>query len=164
MEPGDHVSVYLLVKLLHVLSATILFGTGLGTAFFMLQAYRSGDRHSMRATTRTVVLADWVFTTPAVIVQLATGLWLVHRLGIPYGSLWFIIVLALFGFVGACWLPVVGIQIRLRHLLESGADIDACRPLMRVWVALGVPAFAAVLVLFALMVYRPWTGYLLFGQ
>jgi uncharacterized membrane protein len=158
------VNTYLLVKLLHIVSATILFGTGLGTAFFMLQAYRGGNGGSMLATTRTVVLADWIFTTPAVIVQLATGLWLVHRLGIPYGSLWFIVVLALFALVGACWLPVVGIQIRLRDLLESGADIDACRPLMRVWVALGVPAFTAVLLLFAMMVYRPWTGYLLFGQ
>ena len=65
--------------------------------------------------------------------------------------------------VGACWLPVVRIQIRLRKLLESGADIDACRPLMRVWIALGVPAFVAVLVLFVLMVYRPWTGHLLAG-
>lgn len=154
---------YLLVKLLHVLSATILFGTGLGTAFFMFQAYRSGDRHSLLATTRTVVLADWVFTTPAVIVQLVTGFWLVHRLGIPYGSVWFITVLTLFVVVGACWLPVVTIQIRLREHLESGADVDACRPLMRVWVALGVPAFAAVLILFVLMVFKPWTGHLLFA-
>ena len=154
---------YLLVKLLHVLSATILFGTGLGTAFFMLQAYRSGDRQSLLATTRIVVLADWLFTAPAVIVQLATGFWLVHRLGIPYGSIWFITVLTLFVLVGACWLPVVGIQIKVRERLDAGAEIDACRSLMRVWVALGVPAFVAVMVLFALMVFKPWTGRLVFA-
>ena len=157
-------SAYLPVKLLHIVSATILFGTGLGTAFFMYRAYRSGDEASMLATTRTVVLADWVFTTPAVIVQLVTGLWLTHQLGIPYGSSWFFAVLALFILVGACWLPVVVIQVRLREMLEAGADVDACRALVRVWIALGVPAFVAVLLLFALMVFKPWTGRLLFAQ
>jgi uncharacterized membrane protein len=116
----------------------------------------------MRSTTSTVVVADWLFTTPAVVIQLATGLWLTHRLGIPYDSLWFVLVIGLFCLVGACWLPVVWIQIRVRDLLAKGAGIDAYRPLMRVWIALGVPAFVAVLVLFGLMVYRPWTGYPLF--
>jgi uncharacterized membrane protein len=157
-------NLYLGIKLLHILSATILFGTGLGTAFFMLQAYRSGNAGVMRSTTRTVVLADWLFTTPAVIAQFTTGLWLVHELGIPWGSLWFAAVLALFFLVGACWMAVVWIQIRLRELLKSGADIVACRSLMRVWIALGVPAFTAVLVLFVLMVFKPWTGELLIEQ
>jgi uncharacterized membrane protein len=156
------VNLYIGIKLLHVVSATILFGTGLGTAFFMLQAYRSSSDDVMRATTKTVVLADWLFTTPAVIVQILTGLWLTQRLGISYDSLWFVAVIALFLLVGACWLPVVWIQIRVRDLLESGAGIDECRALMRVWIALGVPAFTAVLVLFWLMVLKPWTGRLLF--
>ena len=154
---------YLAIKLLHIISATILFGTGLGTAFFMFQAYRSGNEEAMKSTTATVVLADWLFTTPAVIVQLATGLWLTYRLGIPYTSLWFVLVIGLFCLVGACWLPVVWIQIRLRNLIAAGSGIDECGPLMRVWIALGVPAFTAVLVLFGLMVYRPWTGRLLFA-
>ena len=144
------------IKLLHIISATVLFGTGLGTAFFMLRAWISGDRDVLLATTRTVVVADWIFTTPAVIVQLLSGLWLTQSLGIPINSVWFVSVLLLFCFVGACWLPVVWIQIRIREKLDSGDGIDACRPLMRLWVALGVPAFAAVLILFALMVYKPW--------
>lgn len=152
---------YLGIKLLHIVSATLLFGTGLGTAFFMLQAYRSGSDEVMRATTNTVVLADWLFTTPAVIVQILSGLWLTQRLAIPYTSLWFVAVVALFCLVGACWLPVVWIQIRLRERTRAGAGIDECRPLMRVWIALGVPAFTAVLVLFWLMVYKPWIGRLL---
>ena len=147
---------YLGVKMLHVLSATILFGTGLGTAFFMLRAYLRGDPGEMLSTARTVVLADWVFTTPAVVVQLITGLWLVNRLGISYGSLWFIAVSVLFVFVGMCWLPVVWIQIRVRDLVQQGADVDSCRGLMRIWIMLGVLAFSSVLVLFWLMVYKPW--------
>jgi uncharacterized membrane protein len=156
-------NLYLGIKLLHIISATILFGTGLGTAFFMFRAYRSGNDEAFRATTATVVLADWLFTTPAVVIQLATGLWLTQLLGIPYSSLWFVLVIGLFLLVGACWLPVVWIQIRIRDLLAGGSGIDECSPLVRVWIALGVPAFTAVLVLFWLMVYKPWTGRLLFA-
>lgn len=149
---------YLAVKLLHIVSATILFGTGLGTAFFMFTAWRSDNFEAMRVTARNVVLADWIFTTPAVVVQLLTGLWLTARLGIPFGSLWFVTVMALFVLVGACWIPVVGIQIRLRNLLRTSPPTPEYHRLMRRWVALGIPAFASVLVLFALMVYRPWIG------
>ena len=148
-------SLYLGIKLLHIVSATILFGTGLGTAFFMLQAYRSGNDEAMKSTTKTVVLADWLFTTPAVIVQILSGLWLTQRLGIPFASVWFVAVIALFCLVGACWLPVVWIQIRIKELFRAGAGIDECRPLMRVWIALGMPAFTAVLILFWLMVFKP---------
>jgi uncharacterized membrane protein len=147
---------YLGIKLLHILSATLLFGTGLGTAFFMLQAYRSDDTQILRKTAETVVVADWLFTTPAVVLQIATGLWLTHRLGIPYDSLWFIAVIGLFILVGICWLPVVWIQIRVRNRLRSGSTIDDCRPMMRSWIALGIPAFGSVVVIFGLMVYKPW--------
>ena len=121
----------------------------------MLQAYRSGNAEAMKSTTKTVVLADWLFTTPAVIVQIVSGLWLTQRLGVPFTSVWFVAVIALFCLVGACWLPVVWIQIRIKELFRAGAGIDKCRPLMRVWIALGMPAFTAVLILFWLMVFKP---------
>lgn len=149
-------NLYLGVKLVHILSATLLFGTGLGTAFFMFCAYRSDDAGFMRNTLRSVVRADWLFTTPAVLLQLLTGLWLAHRLGIPLNSVWFTLVIGLFVFVGMCWLPVVWIQIRLRDRLHAGATVDDCRVLMRIWIALGVPAFLGVLCLFGLMIYKPW--------
>jgi len=147
---------YLGIKLLHILSATLLFGTGLGTAFFMFSAYRSNDSRAWSKTVDIVVRADWYFTTPAVVIQLLTGLWLMAQLGIPFTSVWFVAVIGLFVLVGACWLPVVWIQIRLRNLLGAGAGLDACRPLMRAWIALGVPAFVSVIVIFWLMVYKPW--------
>jgi len=147
-------TLYLWVKLVHILSATVLFGTGLGTAFFMLRAHLSRNDEAMAVTTRNVVMADWLFTTPAVIVQLLTGLWLTDKLNISFGSTWFIAVICLYGFVGICWIPVVWIQIRIRDLIAGGAQRDAYRLLMRWWMALGVPAFASVLVLFFLMVFR----------
>lgn len=145
---------YLWIKLLHVLSATVLFGTGLGTAFFMLKAWLSDNDDAMAVTAKNVVTADWIFTTPAVVIQLATGLWLTRQLDISFASVWFVIVISLFVFVGACWIPVVWIQIRIKTLLERGADRREYRNLMRAWIALGIPAFAGVLVLFYLMVSR----------
>jgi len=147
-------SLYLWIKLVHILSATVLFGTGMGTAFFMLKAYLSRNDQAMKITTSTVVMADWVFTTPAVVVQLVTGLWLTSKMNIPYDSSWFIAVISLYVLVGLCWIPVVWIQIRIRNLIVSGSARNEYQQLMRAWIALGVPAFSAVLVIFYLMVSK----------
>jgi uncharacterized membrane protein len=151
-------SAYLVVKLIHIMSATLLFGTGLGTAFFMFTAHRSGNVEAIRVTSRYVVMADWTFTLPAVIVQLASGLWLTAYLGIPWSSVWFATVMTLFVIVGLCWLPVVWIQITIKRMTARETHASATptyRRLFRVWVALGIPAFILTLVLFALMVLKP---------
>jgi len=147
-------NLYLWIKLVHILSATVLFGTGMGTAFFMLKAYLSRNEEAMKITTNTVVMADWIFTTPAVVIQLATGLWLTSRLNIAYDSLWFVAVISLYALVGLCWIPVVWIQIRIRDLIADGSAREDYRTLMRAWVALGAPAFSAVVVIFYLMVSK----------
>ncbi len=131
-----------------------LFGTGVGTAFFMLQAHRAGSREAMRVTARNVVLADGLFTAPAVVLQLGSGIWLAWRLGISFGSAWFVGVLSLYALVGACWIPVVFIQIRIRDIVAAGGGKDEYGGLMRWWIGLGIPAFGAVLVLFLLMVSK----------
>ena len=148
-------SAYLLVKLVHIVSATVLFGTGLGTAFFMYKAYRSGNLEALRITSRHVVLADWCFTAPAIIVQLITGLWLVDYLQLSWSSPWLVTVATLFAAIGACWLPVVWIQIRIKDASLAETPGLTSRPLMQAWVALGIPAFAMTLALFALMVLKP---------
>lgn len=145
---------YLWIKLVHIVSATVLFGTGMGTAFFMLKAYLSNSDAAMLVTSKNVVQADWLFTTPAVVVQLLTGVWLTNSLSISFSSFWFVAVISLYALVGACWIPVVWIQIRVSRLLQEGADRDSYRNLMRVWIALGAPAFASVLALFYLMVSK----------
>lgn len=145
---------YLWIKLLHILSATVLFGTGMGTAFFMFRTYLSKNDDAMAVTTRNVVMADWLFTTPAVVIQLVSGLWLTSKLGIAYDSVWFITVISLFVFVGACWIPVVWIQIRIRDLIAEKADRNEYRKLMRAWLVLGVLAFSSVIFLFYMMVSK----------
>jgi uncharacterized membrane protein len=151
---------YLWLKWIHILSSTLLFGTGLGIAFFMWMAHRRGDAPVIAATTRTVVIADACFTAPAVVVQLLTGLLLSARLGWPTEALWWRASLLLFVVVGACWLPVLWLQIRARDLArscaESGTQLGpSYHRVMRAWFWLGWPAFISVLAIFWLMVIKP---------
>lgn len=151
---------YFGLKLVHILSATLLFGTGLGSAFFMWMAHRRGDAAAIAVTARHVVLADWLFTAPAVLVQPITGFLLLQRLGIDWRQSWVIASLLLYGVAGLCWLPVVAIQLRVRDLAEQAMTDAAPLParyfgLMRWWFWLGWPAFSAVLAVIALMVFKP---------
>ncbi len=151
---------YLLLKWLHILSSTLLFGTGLGIAFFMWTAHLRGDVRVIAQTARTVVIADALFTAPAVITQLVTGLWLVHRLGLPLELYWLRTALVLYLLVGACWLPVLWLQKRARDLALSadakGEPLSgAYFKVMRWWFWLGWPAFLSVMWIFWLMVAKP---------
>ena len=151
---------YFILKLAHIVSATLLFGTGLGSAFFMWMAHRSGNVQAIAVTAGHVVLADWFFTTPAVIAQPVTGFLLQQRVGYPLDLPWLAGALVLYLLAGACWIPVVWIQIRVRDLARAAAASGAPLPpdyhvQMRRWFVLGWPAFAAVLGVFALMVFKP---------
>jgi len=151
---------YLWVKWLHVLSSTVLFGTGLGTACYKLWGDATRDVRTQAAIMRLVVLADYVFTTPAILVQLATGVALAHIAGFPLTRGWVFAALVLYFAVGACWLPVVWLQIAMRQMAEDAARDDVPLPpryarFRRWWIALGVPAFAMMLAVFYLMVFKP---------
>ena len=50
-----------------IVSSTLLFGTSLGTAFYLWRADRASDVRVIAAVAREVVRADFWFTTPAVI-------------------------------------------------------------------------------------------------
>jgi uncharacterized membrane protein len=151
---------YLFVKWLHILSATILFGAGVESAFFLFMANRQKDLAGIVFATRHAVLADWLFTTPAAIVQLATGLALVWLGGFRLTQGWIAGGLLLYFFVGACWLPVVFIQIRMREMarnaLKSGGALPADYwALDRWWIFFGSLAFPALAAVFWLMVTKP---------
>jgi len=150
----------LLIKAVHILSAILLFGTGLGTAFHGMASNLSRDIRAIAVANRNVVLADWLFTTPAVILQPLTGLWLAHLQGWPLTSGWILWSLALYALAGACWLPVVWLQLRMRRLADQAVVTGTALPPLyhryfRLWFALGWPAFIAMLGILALMVLKP---------
>ena len=151
---------YLLLKWIHILSSTILFGTGIGSAFYMFMANRRREISGMYFATRHVVIADWLFTTPSVIIQLVTGLWLTVLAGYGFDEGWLQWVLALYFFAGACWLPVVWMQIKMRDMtkeaFEKGIDVpDLYWKMDKWWITLGALAFPAILAVFYLMVVKP---------
>lgn len=112
---------YFVVKTLHVLSATVLFGTGAGIAFCMLDGHLGGVPAARRFAAATTVRADFLFTLPAVIVQPLSGAWLVRQGGFDWSDRWLVVTYALYLLAGACWLPVVAIQMRVKAMLEAEA-------------------------------------------
>jgi len=151
---------YLLIKMIHILSAVVIAGTGVGIAFFMFMANRSNNVQAIFVTAKNVILADWLFTTPAVVIQLVTGFLLMEKLNYSYQSNWFASVVGLFVLVGFCWLPVLKIQYRLKSIAEQSLQKNQLNPefnkLMKIWTLLGIPAFIAIIILFALMVFKPF--------
>jgi uncharacterized membrane protein len=149
-----------LLRWLHVIGAAVLLGTGIGIAFFMLLAHRTRDATLIAHVAGTVVIADFLFTATAVIVQPVTGVLLAHLLGWSLLTPWIVASLALYVLTGLCWLPVVGIQIKLRDLARTSAvqgnPLDQrYHRLFGKWVLLGIPAFISVLAILWLMVARP---------
>lgn len=154
---------YMALKTLHILSMVLLFGTGLGSAFYKWMADRSGNVAHIAATNRHVVLADWVFTTPTVIFQPLSGLAMVYIAGYPLSTPWIAISLVLFCFAGACWLPVVWLQIRMREMSTAAATDQTALPdaywhMARYWFWLGLPAFTSMVLVVALMVFKHIPG------
>jgi uncharacterized membrane protein len=151
---------YLIVKYIHVMASTLLFGTGLGSAFYLFFTNRSGDVRAIAIVARRVVWADWLFTAPTAVIQPLSGLYMVHLAGMPLTLSWIAWSLALFVVAGACWLPVVRLQIRMASMAERAVEEGTPLPARywryhNIWTALGFPAFIAFIAIFYLMVAKP---------
>ncbi|MDX8122609.1 DUF2269 domain-containing protein [Janthinobacterium sp. GMG2] len=151
---------YLIVKWLHIVSSTLLFGTGIGSAFYLLFTSLSRDVRAIAVVSRHVVRADWLFTATTVVFQPLSGFYLAHLAGYPLGSRWIVWSVVLYLVAGACWLPVVWLQMRMRDMAQASARDGLGLPALywrylRIWTALGVPAFFALIVVFYLMTAKP---------
>jgi uncharacterized membrane protein len=151
---------YVIVKWVHILSSTLLFGTGLGSAFYMFFASRARDARAAAVVVRYVVIADWSFTAPTIVIQPLTGFYLVQLAGFPLTSRWIVASSALYFLAGACWLPVVWMQMRMRDMAQQAAADSGELPeeywrFLRWWVTLGIVAFLALVAVFYLMVAKP---------
>lgn len=151
---------YLTAKYAHILSSTVLFGTGLGTAFQMVCAMRSRKAPVIHQVARQVVLADWLFTLPAGVIQPLTGAWLIYVQGWSLTEPWLLAAYLLYAMAFICWAPVVHLQIRIRDLTQDTDQVpDAAWRAYRIWFFLGWPAFLALLAVFWLMVAKPDLGF-----
>lgn len=151
---------FLIWKWIHILSAAVLFGTGLGIAFFMFMAHRTGSPVLIAGVGRIVVVADFLFTATAVVVQPVSGIALAVLAGYSLLDEWLLATYALYVLIGCCWLPVVWIQWKMQKLAQFAADTSDDLPaqyhqLFAWWFWLGWPAFASVMGIYVLMLLRP---------
>ncbi|MFQ6240407.1 DUF2269 family protein [Sinorhizobium meliloti] len=151
---------YFVLKFLHIIGASVLLGTGAGIAFFMLLAHRTGRTETVAAVARMVVVADFLFTATAVVLQPVTGIALAWNVGYSLTEGWILLSLLLYVITGAFWLPVVWMQMEMRRLAETARNSGEPLPkryhqLFRLWFAFGFPAFGAVVAIFWLMITRP---------
>jgi uncharacterized membrane protein len=153
--------VYIALKFLHVIGATVLLGTGAGIAFFMLMAHRDGRPAVIAAVARIVVIGDFLFTATAVVAQPVTGVLLAYLVGYSLLDGWIVLSILLYIFTGAFWLPVIWMQMRMRDLAAAAAAKEGAElppryyGLFWPWFAFGFPAFSAVLGIYWLMIERP---------
>ena len=151
---------YLVIKWLHIVSSTLLFGTGIGSAFYLLFSSLSRDVRAIAVVSRHVVRADWLFTATTVVFQPLSGFYMAHLAGFPLSSRWIVWSVILYLVAGACWLPVVWLQMRMRDMAQASARDGHALPAqywryLRIWTALGVPAFFALIIVFYLMTAKP---------
>jgi uncharacterized membrane protein len=151
---------YFILKYLHIVGAAVLLGTGAGIAFFMLVAHLDGKPPVIAAVARIVVIADFIFTATAVVVQPITGSLLVWHVGYSFSDGWIIWSIALYVLTGALWLPVVWMQMRLRDLAAKATAESTPLPteyhrIFWLWFAFGIPAFTAVAAILWLMIAKP---------
>lgn len=153
-------STYLLLKWAHIISSVVLVGVGFGSAFYLYFINRTRNVAAIAEVSRLVVRADYWFTTPAVLVQPASGFVLVSMAGYSLTDAWLLGTYALFVVAGASWLPVVWLQIKMAKMAKDAADNNVGMPqrywrYARIWTQLGWIAFPAMLVVFGLMVFKP---------
>jgi uncharacterized membrane protein len=151
---------YFALKWLHLVGASVLLGTGAGIAFFMLLAHLRGDAKIIAGVARIVVIADFLFTATAVVVQPVTGVLLARQMNYPLTEGWIVVSVVLYIITGLFWLPVVWMQMRMRDLATAAVAAGAPLPglyhrLFWLWFAFGFPAFGAVLAIFWLMIAKP---------
>jgi uncharacterized membrane protein len=154
-------TLYLLVKYLHVLGAIVILGTGTGIAFFMLMAHRTNDAAFIARTASVVVTADAIFTFSAVIFQPVTGGLLMMLSATSITERWILASLALYVIAGLFWIPVVFMQIEMRDLARKAAEQHVALPeryfiLFRRWFAFGFPGFGATMLILWLMIAKPF--------
>lgn len=151
---------YLFVKFIHIVSSTILFGTGLGTASVMFYSYLTKDINIIAGVTRYVVIADWAFTATSGVIQLLSGLLLIYLANYSFTNFWIWGSLAGYVIAACCWFPVVYMQIKMRDMAKASQANHAELPrqfhqYFKYWFLLGWPAFISLIAVFYLMTNKP---------
>ncbi len=148
-----------LLKWVHIVSSTLLFGAALGSSIHYWLAHTTQEVRTIASVMRTVVAMDWWVVTTTGLIQPASGILLVQANGHSFSEPWLLVTYALYTIVSLIWFYVAWLQIRCRNMARAASTWDALpieyhRSMQR-WLWCAGTAFVLALVIFWLMVSKP---------
>lgn len=148
------------IKIIHVVSAALLFGAGIATAVYYVYFNQQPDIQAIIKVNKQVGYADWFFTAVAGIVQPISGFALIYLKHFPLTAEWWMVVMFGFALAGVCWFPAVYLRNQCLQLAELSSTENnllttAYYRYYRWRCALSVMAFLILIVVFYFMANVP---------
>jgi uncharacterized membrane protein len=147
--------IYLLLKIIHILSAIAALGTNLTYGFLTLKAER--EPQHLPFMLHTIRWLDGKFANRSYMLVLFTGLLLVWRTGYSFSTLWIWLSLTLFATIALMgiifYAPVLRQQIHLAE--QNQVHTQAYQSIRLKSMALGITVTSLVIVILVLMVVKP---------
>lgn len=149
----------MLLKWVHIVSSTLLFGAALGSSKYCWLTHKSQEVRAIATVLSTVVTVDWLVVTTTGFIQPASGLLLMQAKGYGLWEPWLVTAYVLYVIVTFLWFIVAWLQIQCRNMVRIASSWkalpDGYHANMRLWAQLATPTFALALVIFWLMVSKP---------
>ncbi|MGQ0685687.1 DUF2269 family protein [Bradyrhizobium sp.] len=151
--------IYPTLKLIHVLSSTILFGGGIFAALLGTIVFGSRKMKVIAEVGPHIVKVESYLTILSALAQIITGLWLASIAGFPVLTGWLGWASLLFCIAAACWILGVWLQHRMVELSKTAIETNSELPAeynerFKNWTFLGLPSTTAMLGIFYLMVFK----------
>ena len=152
--------IYLLLKTLHVFAVVLFLGNVITAIFWKAHGDRSGDLRARATALDGIIRADRMFTTPGVLLIIATGVALVFIGGLSFLATWILASLLLFGLSGAVFgARVAPLQRKLLVNVQTGLtgpwNESEYLALSKSWRTWGWVATLGPLAALVLMVLKP---------
>lgn len=145
---------------LHVLGVLLMVGNIITAAFWKSRADRTGNPQIMHNAAKNVMVADYIFTIPGLVLIVLSGGMMTGGLGYSLTGLnWLTLSLGLFAVSGLIWLfiliPMQSKMIRLSaDGIEKGNVSAAYRRASRNWTVYGTIATLLPLGILYLMISK----------
>ncbi|MFC4596797.1 DUF2269 family protein [Cohnella hongkongensis] len=147
---------------LHIVGVVLFVGNIVTAAFWKVRADLGGNPVVVHDAAKSVMLADFVFTLPGIVLVTASGVAMAHKAGMPMDeSNWLTVSLAVFGATGLIWgavlIPLQRAMIRHSAASVAGGSLTAeYRRASRLWAVFGAAATLLPIAVLALMIAKPF--------
>ncbi|WP_343032858.1 DUF2269 family protein [Cytobacillus depressus] len=145
---------------LHLLGSIIFLGNIITAAYWKIRADIKGDPTPIHNTVKNVMLADFIFTLPGLILIIITGSLMAAQAGYSMsGFNWLTLSMILFSLSGILWLMVLLPVQRsmIRHSaesIESGIISKAYRKASLYWAIFGITTTLLPVVILYFMITK----------